>query len=198
VISRGQGRKRLALAAGVLLFTPLACFDYLLSNNNFSLNYEQYAAMELSHLCRAEATFKSQGKLDGNKKGVSEYGTGPQLVQAGLMQQEDVFVHPAWPGAAYRYVLILSNNPVEKEKGFFAYATPTDYGPPPSRLWQIVPGGSFPLLWRPRRHRARKTLATDESGVVREADLGRARPVTREEAATWKEWKQPNSSWWIW
>jgi hypothetical protein len=191
VIWRGEGTKRFALGAGVLLFTLFACFDYLLSTNNWPVRHELHAATNLSYLYPAEATFKSEGKLDENKNKVSEYGTVPQLVQAGLINEYNVYYGSGVPqGAAYRHVLLLSSNPAENEKGFFVYATPTDYGPGESALWRIVPGGSWVNVLRPRSHRARRTFAADQSGVVREADLGSSRPVTREEAETWKTWQQ--------
>jgi hypothetical protein len=125
----------------------------------------------------AEITYKAASMLDVNKNGVSEFGTLAQLRQAGLLVDSYV----ASPNSSYRYVLELTGDPTRDEKQYFLYATPRKYG-------RSSGGISLSLLriWRPRPSQAARTFATDETGVIRWADLDGSRAVTREEAQKWQ------------
>jgi hypothetical protein len=139
----------------------------------------------LRDIATAEETFRSKSTLDQNKNHVGEYGkygTLDQLVQAGLIGQEQV---TRWN---YRIVVVVSGDPARDEKEFFAYASPVKYSP--SGGWGIryfVPGGSIVDALHPTPPLARHTFAIDESGVLRQADLGTSRPVTRGETRKWEE-----------
>ena len=175
---RGQGWKRFALGATVVLFTFFAVANYLASLNYYP-SVTLTAAMgvgRLRTLATAQETFKSARTLDLNKNGVGEYGSFEQLKKAGLLD-------PGWelrdPKNAYQYALILSGDPARDEKEFFVYATPTNYG---EVRWTLSLIGAM----RPQPRYAKHTFAVDESGIVRAADLGGSRAVTREEARKWK------------
>jgi hypothetical protein len=176
---RGQGKKRFALGAAVFLFVPLAGFNYLLSLDNYPSagRTESSAVGGVRTIVTAETTFKSDAKLDAHKNGISEFGTLAQLQQAGLLTER--YTTPS-PSSGYRYVLVLAEDPARNEKEFFVYATPTNYGNPA--------GFSISLLnlIRPRPAGGIRTFSADEMGVIRFADLGGARAVTREEAQKWK------------
>jgi hypothetical protein len=178
-MSRGQGKKRFALGAAVILFAPLAGLNYALSTNNWpSVEWaEATGAGGVRAIVTAEIAFKANAKLDVNKNGIPEFGTLAQLQQAGLVTATYVTA----PSSSYRYVLELAGDPARDEKEYFLYATPKRYG--------TSSGGiSLSLLniWWPRPATARRTFAADETGVIRFADLGGSRPVTRPEAQKWE------------
>jgi hypothetical protein len=175
-MARGQGAKRFAIGSGMILFTLLAVANYMASLNNWP-SESQYAATGVSgirNIETAEIQFRSDAKLDANKNGVPEYGSLQQLYQAGLIE-------PGYLSApergGYRFTLVLTGDPARDEKEFFVYATPSHYG---------TSGRTISLLDAFRPHRSRTTFAADENGVIRRADLGGSRPVTREEAQKWQ------------
>ncbi|MBZ5515784.1 MAG: hypothetical protein LAN62_13260 [Acidobacteriia bacterium] len=175
-MARGQGAKRFAIGSGMILFTLFAVANYLASTNNWP-SESQYAAPGVSGvrtIVTAEIQFRSEAKLDANKNGVPEYGGLQQLYQAGLIGAHHM--SPPEQGG-YRFTVVLAGDPARDEKEFFVYATPSHYG---------TSGRTISLLDAFRPHRSRTTFAADESAVIRRADLGGSRPVTREEAQKWQ------------
>lgn len=183
IIQRGQGAKRIAIGIAVILLTVFAIGDYMLSLNNWSRTAmaESSAVGSLRSLVTAELTFQSSKTLNANRNEVGEFGTLEQLQEARLLAGSLTSSRGGW---GYRYAVVLSGNPERDEKEFFAYAIPVEYGEEAS--WtRFVPGGSWMTVLQPRRHPARRSFAVDESGTIREADLGGSRPVTRAEAEKW-------------
>lgn len=187
IIQRGQGRKRLAIAAGFGVYSLFAASNYFVSLAFWpqERSRESWAATLLRRTGEAETQFQAAKMLDANKNGIGEYGTFKELEESGL------------GGAAvrgYRYVLVLSGDPARDEKEFFVYATPEEYDNFRAwEKWRWIPGYSWAGALRTSSHTAQLTLATDESGVIRAADLSGSRPVTREETRQWKrlEERQP-------
>ncbi len=180
-LARGQGGKRFAFGSGMILFTLFAVANYLAS-----LNYtpgpsrsHSSAVGAIRTIVTAEITYATDKKLDVNHNGTPEYGTLEQLHQAGLIP--DSYVTPRSPGN-YQLVVVLSGDPARNEKEFFVYATPRQYGEPAS--WVITL--SLIEAIRPRGQYGFRSFAADESGIIRFADLGGARAVTREEAQKWE------------
>ncbi|MBZ5565291.1 MAG: hypothetical protein LAP13_23080 [Acidobacteriia bacterium] len=176
-MARGQGLKRFAIGCGVILFTLFAVANYLASTNNWP-SESQYAAPGaegVRNIVAAEMGFRSEGKLDANKNGVPEYGSLQQLYQAGLIEAGSL---SATGRSDYRFTVVLTGDPARDEKEFFVYATPVHYGS--SRR-------TLSLLDAFRPHSARTTFAADESGVIRRADLGGSRDVTRQETLNWEK-----------
>ena len=177
-MSRGHGKKRFALGAAVILFAPLAGYNYGLSTNNWSrtANAEASGAGGMRAIVTAQIAFTSNAKLDVNKNGIPEFGTLAQLQQAGLISDSYV----TRPSSSYHYVLELTGDPTQDEKEYFLYAAPKRYG--------RSSGISLSLLnlWWPRPTPAQRTFAADETGVIRFADVGGSRPVTRLEAQKWE------------
>lgn len=183
VIKLGQGSKRFLLGSVAMLFTLFAVANYVASLSNYSgvASRESSAVGGVRTIATAEASFRADSRLDVNKNGVPEYGSLEQLHQAGLL--EDRHVAPS-PGSPYRYTVVLAGDPARDEKEFFVYATPSHYGRE-SAAWSGVPGASLARGLRPAPPFATRTFASDETGVIRQADLGGSRAVTREEARKW-------------
>ncbi len=174
-MARGQGLKRFAIGLGKILFTLFALANYVASTNNWP-SESQYAAPGaegVRNIVAAEMGFRTEGKLDANKNGVPEYGSLQQLSQVGLIEAGSL---SAAGRRGYRFTVVLTGDPARDEKEFFVYATPVHYG---------SSGRTLSLLDAYRPHRARTTFAADESGVVRRADLGGSRAVTRQETLNW-------------
>jgi len=180
VVRRGEGTKRFAVAAFVVLFSLLAATNYLLSLNPVPSTpwTEQFAPRTIRTIVTNEEMFLSYAKLDANKNGIPEYGTLEQLIRAGLLPPD---LGNTGPLGGYRYVVVLTGDPVRDEKGFFCYASPAHYGE------TVRFGISLVDALRGVRASARHTFASDETGVIRWADLGTSRPVTREEAQKWEK-----------
>jgi hypothetical protein len=183
VAQRGQGKKRLALGGAIVLFTFSALINYLASTMHYPYTAEPEAVGALRTIATAEETIRSIATLDQNKNHVGEFGTLDQLIQTGVLQRDDL---TRGRHGNYRFVVVVSGDPARDEKEFFAYASPVKYSSSESGVWYFVPGGSLVAALHPRPAIARRTFATDESGVIRQADLGVARPVTREEARKWE------------
>ena len=183
VIKLGQGSKRFLLGGVAMLFTLFAVANYLASLSNYSgvASRESSAVGGVRTIATAEVSFRADSRLDVNKNGVPEYGSLEQLHQAGLL--EDRHVAPS-PGSPYRYTVVLAGDPARDEKEFFVYATPSHYGRE-SEAWSGVPGASLAKGLRPAPPFAIRTFASDETGVIRQADLGGSRAVTREEVRKW-------------
>ena len=132
----------------------------------------------------AEETFRSNATLDQNKNHAGEYGTLDQLIQAGLIAD---YVSTGVERTNYRFVVVVSGDPARDEKEFFAYASPVLWYSSGERVgWTLLQRWSWVAALHPTRPRGRPTFATDESGVIRQADLGESRPVTREETRKWE------------
>lgn len=183
-IKHGQGRKRFAIGLAVILFTLMAVANYVASFGSYfysTQRAERYAWSMVNTIASREIEFQSAAKLDANQNGVGEFGTIEQMVKAGVLDVSFIKQNPA---RGYRFVLVLSEDSARAEKEFFVYATPEDYGS--SDFWFSLPGSSlWAVLWPPKL-RARRTFASDEKNVLRAADLGTSRAVTREEAQKWK------------
>ena len=179
VMARGQGTRRMVLGAVVILFTLFAVANY-----GVSLNYppegpsvEHAAYVNLRVINDAEQRFQSDAVIDVNKNGLGEYGSLEDLHKVGLLD-EAFWARLQRP--IYRYAVVLSGDPAGDEKQYFVYATPVHYGHPSRGL-------SLLRVVRPYVPYARRTFACDQTGVVRAADLGGSRVVTRQEAAKWPE-----------
>ncbi len=180
VMARGQGTRRMVLGAAVILFTLLATANYVVSLNSPAgegVSVEHAAYVNMRVINDAEQRFHSDALIDANKNGLGEYGSLEQLHKAGLLD-EAFWARLQRP--IYRYVVVLSGDPARDEKQYFVYATPVRYGHPSRGL-------SLLRVVRPYVPYARRTFACDQTGVVRAADLGGSRAVTREEAAKWPE-----------
>ncbi len=174
-MARGQGLKRFAIGSAIILFTLFAIVNYLASTNNWP-SESRYAAVGASgvrSIVAAEMEFRGEAKLDANKNGVPEFGSLQQLYQTGLVDAGSL---SAPERTGYRFTVVLAGDPARDEKEFFVYATPTHYG---------SSGRTLSLLDAYRPHRARTTFAADESGIIRRADLGGSRAVTRQETLSW-------------
>jgi hypothetical protein len=178
-MARGHGRRRWALGPLVILFTLFAVANYLvsLSYSGEAISPDHTAYVNLRIINDAEQRFQTNAALDVNKNGVGEYGTLEQLHQAGMV---DDLLWERMHGQLYRYEVVLSGDPSRDEKQYFAYATPVHYGRRSMGLLLLR------ALW-PEEPRARRTFACDETGVVRAADLGGSRAVTRAEAEKWPQ-----------
>ena len=173
---RGQGGKRFAFGSGMILFTLFAIANYGASLDNYpsESRYSSSGAGGVRTIVTAELGFQNEAKLDANKNGVPEYGTLEQLRQAGFISES--LVNPR-KDRGYRFKVILSGDPARDEKEFFVVAAPVHYG---------SAGRTISLVDAFRAHGARTTFAADESGVIRRADLGSSRSVTREETQKWE------------
>ena len=178
-ISSGQGKKRVVWGCIILLFAFFGVANYVAS-----LNYpmqgpmvENSAVTNLRIITTAEVEFQNNATLDVNKNGVGEYGSLEQLHKAGLL---DDFLWKRLQRPIYRYVVVLNGDPARDEKQYFIYAAPVHYGRPPITI-------SLLRTFLPHVPYARRTFASDETGVVRAADLGGSRDVTRAEAEKWPQ-----------
>jgi len=178
IMWRGQGRRRFALGPLVIVFTLVACANYLASLGTWSSveRSEASAVSAVRNIITAEITYVADKRLDANQNGISEYGTLEQLREAGLIP--DFYLAPEGPGG-YRLSVVLRRELTGDEKEFFAYAAPGHYGRP-ARV-----GISLLKAFLLHRYYGVRTFAADESGEIRGADLGGARAVTREEAQKW-------------
>ena len=178
-MARGQGKRRVVLGSLIILFTLFGVANYLVSTNDGfeGPSAEHSAYVNLRVINDAEQKFQSNAALDANQNGLGEYGSLEQLHQAGLLA--DV-TWAQMQGPVYRYVLVLSGDPAQDEKQYFVYATPVHYGRPRRTLSLLR------TLW-PSPPYARRTFACDETGVIRLADLGGSRAVTRAQAQGWPQ-----------
>lgn len=177
IIQRGQGKKRVLIGSLVLLWVLFAVGDYMISLNVSTrfYAYESSAVGGMRALQTAETTFKQSPGPD--RTPLNLYGSLEDLRKAQLI--DDIFLnHRTRYG--YRYSLILEPS----RQQFLAYAVPEEYLPRTTQWRAFVPGGSWVDALRPRRG-ATRSFAVDETGIIRAADLGASRPVTRQEAQKW-------------
>lgn len=174
-LKHGMGWRRFAAGFAVILFTPLAFADYFASLNWYyytTRHLEVRAVTRLYTIRNAQQQFQiSAGK----------FGTLDGLIKAGFLEGPRTVANLA---RGYQIVEVRSDDPVRAGKEYFVYASPENYGSsgPP-----VLPGSSLWEALRPPKPRSVRTFTLDESGVIRAADLGRARAVTRQEAQKWKE-----------
>lgn len=181
VMRHGQGAKRFGLGAAVVMFSLLATANYVAALiNPLSLPSELRAVSALRSIMMAEINYAAGKKLDANHNGIPEYGTLEQLIQTGF--NAEYYFGAESPGG-YDFAVLLSGNPVRDEKEFLVVATPRNYGKP------VNPALRFSLIraFRPIRRSSLRSYAADETGVIRFADLGGARAVTREESRKWEK-----------
>ena len=177
VMTRGKGGKRFAIGLGMIVFTLFASANYFASLDNYpsERRHTTTAVIGIRNIVMAELDFHKSARLDSNKNGVGEYGTLKQLHDAELISNS---VLTPREDRGYRYTLILKGDPNLNEKEFFVYASPVHYG---------TTGRTISLVDAFRPQRTRITFATDESGIIRQADVGSLRSVTREETQEWKK-----------
>lgn len=183
IIARGQGRKRLLIAAAVIAWMIFGVADYLASITYYpsAPAFESSAISRLRTLSNAENEFKNPTY---SKRALSQvYGTVAELRSAQLL--DDTFA----PGAIRNGYLFGEIIGTDKNQ-FLFYAVPgSPYRPDPDWL-HFVPGGS--LLWAFFRKQetqgtGKKSFAVDETGVIRFTPQRDAQsPVTREEASRWE------------
>jgi len=188
IILRGQGPKRVLIGAAVCLWTLFAISDYLVSLNIRSpvAVHESSTISRLRFLAQAEDTYASNSAL-------KKYATLEQLRDARMPLQGfaggsngdsgayDSYLHGAVV-SGYRYRLTVDASGGK----FLITAVPADYVAEVAAL--RIPGASWLHALRQRHAQdnvGRRSFAVDESGVIRAADLGTTRPVTREEAGKW-------------
>ena len=178
VIAGGQGRKRFALGAVVVLYSLFAGANYIAALMN-DLGRARSPSLVLRNVVNAEAAFIADKRLDVNHNGIPEYGSLQQLYMAGLIPS---YYLSSEKLRGYEIGVILRGDPTKDEKEFLAYATPQNYGPPPNPLLM------FSLLEavRGQRYFAIRSSAADESGVIRSADLGGSHEIIREDAMKWQ------------
>lgn len=184
VMKLGQGSKRFVFGGAVLFVTLLGLADYGASSADYpgeAMRRESSAVRGLRQIVVAERQFLADARLDVDKNGVPEYGSLDQLRQAGLLEDWDV---ARGPYRGYRYTVVLAGDPRRDEKEFFVFASPTHYGRE-GTAWFLVPGYSLVKGLRLAPPLAVRTFASDETGVIRGADLGGSRAVTHEEAQRW-------------
>ncbi|MBI4165970.1 MAG: hypothetical protein HY508_09585 [Acidobacteria bacterium] len=180
VMRHGQGAKRFGLGAAVVMFSLLAAANYVAA-----LVYPLVAPPEarvlsvIRSIVTAEINYAAGKKIDANHNGIPEYGTMEQLIQDGL--NANYFFGADSPGG-YDFAVLLSGDPVRDEKEFLVVATPRNYGKPANSALRF----SLIRAFRPTRRASLRSYATDETGVIRFADLGGARAVTREAAQRWQ------------
>jgi len=183
VIKRGQGKKRVVIGLAIILFTPFAVSNLVLSTEHDSQSDEPAAIAGVRTIVSAEQTFRSNGSQDKNKNRAGKYASLEQLVQAGLI---DADLLGRETHRDYQFAVVLSGDPDRDAKEFFVYATPVKYSRgADTTLWSFFPGASWVAIWHPAPHLSRRTFASDESGVIRQADLGSGRVITRQEAQKW-------------
>ncbi len=157
-LAAGHGKKRVVWGSAIILFTLFAVANYFAS-----LNYrlegpslESAALTNLRIINTAELELQTNATLDVNKNGLGEYGTLEQLHRAGLLD-DSLWKH--LQGPVYRYVVVLTGDPAQDEHHYFVYAAPVHYGHSHAAL-------SLLRALLPSVPYARRTLASDETGVV--------------------------------
>lgn len=177
-IQLGRGAKRFALGIVVILFSFFAAANYLASISSRTLFHmsEDRGVKDLRNIVVAQNQFRSAARLDADKNQIPEFGSLSQLHEAGLLQGSALRSDNK---SAYAYAVLLTGKPPEDEKRFFAYAKPRNFAGSANLGISLIDS----IRTRPRP--ARLTFATDESGIIRAADLNASRDVTREEAQSW-------------
>jgi hypothetical protein len=176
IVRRGERWQSGMLGVGVIGFTLFAAGNFQVSFNYSGgpVTRHAVAASTVRSVMNAQEWYRTNAHRDKNRNGVGEYGTLEELQQAGRLRD----LSPA----AYRFALVVSDDPAVREREFTIVATPREYGD--QRWLDWLPGASAFGLHRPV---ARFTFAGDETGAVRCADLGGSLLAAREYIRTWPE-----------
>ncbi|MGD0509674.1 MAG: hypothetical protein ABSA27_17900 [Terriglobales bacterium] len=189
IIVRGHGPKRVFIGVAVCLWTLFAVSDYVVSLEVWSpvRVHETTAVEDLRALASAEATYarsndaKRYATIEQLRDARTPLQFGGQEIKDGS-RIYDLYLNGS-VRAGYRY-----SSTVDASGGkFLITAVPAEYEKEPAPL--RVPGSSW--LYSLRSHAKRdeagqRSFAIDETGVIRAADLGTTRPVTRDEVEKWK------------
>lgn len=189
IVVRGHGLKRVFVGTAVFLWTLFAVSDYVVSLSVWSpvRVHEMTTVEDLCALAKAEEIYarSSHPKKYGTIEQLRDAGTPLQFgleVINGDSRVYDIYLTDK-VRAGYRF-----NSTVDASGGkFLIAAIPAEYEKEIRPL--RVPGSS--LLWSLRSHPKRddsgqRSFAIDETGVIRAADLGTTRPITRDEVERWK------------
>ena len=186
VMRHGQGAKRFGFGAAGVMFSLLACANYVAALvNPLSVSPEGRTVSVLRSIMMAEINYAAGKKADANHNGIPEYGTMEQVLPAYYVHS--YYLDPDSPGG-YDFAVLLSGDPVRDEKEFLVVATPRNYGKPVNEFFRL----SLTKPFRPpTRRQSLRSYAADETGIIRFADFGGARAVTREAAQKWQplEWQ---------
>ncbi|HUQ50299.1 MAG TPA: hypothetical protein VM056_06260 [Terriglobales bacterium] len=183
ILRRGQGGKRILFGSLVIGWTLFAVSDYMVSLNSWPRTaiYESNAVNTLRTLARAEEEFVAQQQEKKKVSGPSTPGPFASLAELQESRLIDSDLLTRGSSGAYRYRVELTAAP----PGFFISAMPAEYGSVKSDWKTWIPGRSWMASMRPRLV-AQRSFTVDETGTIREADLGTSRPVTRQEAEKWQ------------
>ncbi|MGA2979279.1 MAG: hypothetical protein ABSD76_06780 [Terriglobales bacterium] len=189
IIIRGQGLKRVFVGIAVCLWTLFAVSDYVVSLAVWSpVHVHEITAVEdLRALAKAEETY-------AHSNDSKRYATIEQLRDARTplplpwgepsdnSRVYDLYLDGR-ARAGYRY-----SSTVDASGGkFMIAAVPSEYEKDVRPLF--APGSSwlYSLRSHPKRDdTGQRSFAIDETEVIRAADLGTTRPITRDEAERWK------------
>ena len=197
IMYRGQGRKRFFVGALVCLWTLFALGDYGISLMVWSPvpSHEFATIRNLRFLAQAEQTYARTSPS-------GQFATIKQLQDAKIPLATE-FSQPGEDSNPALYDLYMNNyvyvgyrfsSMVDADgKKFLITAVPAAYA---KDIKPLIPGTSWWILLRSRGRKrtpeeihgqvGQRCFAIDESGVIRAADLGTTRPVTREEVEKWK------------
>ncbi len=188
IIVRGQGFKRVLIGTTVCLWTLFAVSDYcvsLLIYSHVPVD-EMIAVDQLRGFAKTEETYARTHD--------SKYATIEQLRDAHTPLQltwgepsDNPGVYDLYLNGNIRSGYRFSSTVGAGNSRFLIAAVPAEYEK--NILPLFIPGSS--LLHALRGHPERqdtgqRSFAIDETGVIRAADLGTTRPVTRDEVEKWK------------
>jgi hypothetical protein len=172
-IRLGHSRRRYWIGAATIVYSLFAGGDYLTALALWTATESEQDWIVRSNLRTAFGKWRD-GALD--------FGSVDQLE----LDARGIVEMRHWGPPHYSYIVSATDRPVRADRHLFLYARPHRYGR--SDLWS----SSLGLALGIQEARFRFTYAIDETGVVRRADLGATRPVTREETKTWikcDEWR---------
>jgi hypothetical protein len=201
-VQRGQGAKRFALGAAVVLLAVLLGINFLIASRSFFL-VPGGTVSALRTINTAALTYAStyENGLPPSLAVLGAPATGaPDCKKADLTDPVMAADGNAFVRTGYLYEY-RPGPPVEKPvpgcppgvKSYTASARPLKYGAEQEvSPWFLLPGSTLLRLRRGDQVPFQRfTFATDETGVLRRADLGTSRPVTREEVQKWVPVGQP-------
>jgi hypothetical protein len=205
-IRRGQGAKRSALGGAVVLLAVLLGINALIASQPLFPGPGRLASSAVSKLRTintAAVTYIStyENGLPPSLAVLGAPATGaPDCKKADLTDPVMAADGNAFVRTGYLYEY-RPGPPVEKPvpgcppgvKSYTASARPLKYGAEQEvSPWFLLPGSTLLRLRRGDQVPFQRfTFATDETGVLRRADLGTSRPVTREEVQKWVPVGQP-------
>jgi hypothetical protein len=187
IMVRGTGPWRMLIGPAVCLWTLFAVSDYVVSLTVHSpVRFNETTVVE--HLRSLNDAERAYALRDDSRR----YATIEQLREARIPLQLTWGEPRDDPGAydilfgsrnrsGYRYYSTVDPS----GRRYWIVAVPVSYGKEVRPL--VLPGSSwFHTLNHDLGGSGQRSFALDESGVIRAADLGTSRPVTREEAEKWK------------